>query len=224
MIKKFTILGERCSGTNFLENAIRRNFDIDITWDYGWKHFFGFNDYKNSDDVLFIGIVRNPYTWVDSLFRTPHHLQDELRIRTNNLLYDQHKFLTSECWSYRDDNNSKSINEIMEDRNIYTKGRYKNIFEMRKVKCHYLLNDMPKKVKNYILIRYEDLRDNYNNILNIIGRRFNLKKKHATYEKILTDKGIKNGPLFKRNHPIIIQREKIKKGLDVSIEAKLGYL
>lgn len=143
MIKKFTILGERCSGTNFLENAIRRNFDIDITWDYGWKHFFGFNDYKNSDDVLFIGIVRNPYTWVDSLFRTPHHLQDELRIRTNNLLYDQHKFLTSECWSYRDDNDSKSINEIIEDRNIYTKGRYKNIFEMRKVKCQYLLNDMP---------------------------------------------------------------------------------
>ena len=44
MITKVTIYGERCSGTTYLENIITKNFNVEITWDYGWKHFFGFND------------------------------------------------------------------------------------------------------------------------------------------------------------------------------------
>ena len=69
MIKKFTILGERCSGTNYLEELITSNFDIDVTWDYGWKHFFGFYNFKKTneeDETLFIGIVRHPISWINS--------------------------------------------------------------------------------------------------------------------------------------------------------------
>jgi hypothetical protein len=75
MIKKYTIYGERCSGTNYLENLIDKNFDIKITWEFGWKHFFGFNDnqLKNSDDTLFICIVRNPVDWINSFYRELHH-------------------------------------------------------------------------------------------------------------------------------------------------------
>ena len=46
MIKKFTIYGERCSGTNYLQNLVNDNFEIELTWEYGWKHFFGFQDDK----------------------------------------------------------------------------------------------------------------------------------------------------------------------------------
>ena len=42
MLRKYAIYGERCSGTNYLENIININFDVKITWEYGWKHFFGF--------------------------------------------------------------------------------------------------------------------------------------------------------------------------------------
>ena len=41
-IKNFTIFGERCSGTNYVQQLILKNFDTEITWKYGWKHFFGF--------------------------------------------------------------------------------------------------------------------------------------------------------------------------------------
>ena len=76
MIQNYTIYGERCSGTNYLERIMGLNFDINITWNYGWKHFFGFQDNKleNSDDTLFICIVRNLPDWINSLYRTPHHL------------------------------------------------------------------------------------------------------------------------------------------------------
>ena len=74
MIHTVTIYGERCSGTNYLENLLINNFDVEITWIYGRKHFFGFNDLNNSDDVLFIGIVRNIFDWINSLYREKHHL------------------------------------------------------------------------------------------------------------------------------------------------------
>jgi len=61
-ITKFAILGERCSGTNFLEESILSNFNITHTIEHGNKHFFCFNKYDkaNTADTLFIGIIRNP--------------------------------------------------------------------------------------------------------------------------------------------------------------------
>ena len=49
----------------------------------------------------------------------------------------------------------------MEDRNINTGERYKNIFELRLVKNKYLIEKMPKLVKNYCLITYDDLVDDF---------------------------------------------------------------
>ena len=77
MITNVTIYGERCSGTNFLEKAIEENFDLKITWDYDFKHWFGHHQFKNNekeDETLFLGIIRNPITWIDSFFKNPHHL------------------------------------------------------------------------------------------------------------------------------------------------------
>ena len=78
MIEKFTIYGERCSGTTYLEDLMSINFDTKITWEYGHKHFFGFNDFNNSDDILFIAIIRNLPDYINSLYREKHHLPEEL--------------------------------------------------------------------------------------------------------------------------------------------------
>jgi hypothetical protein len=165
MIKKVTIYGERCSGTNYLEQLLINNFDIDITWKYGWKHFFGFHNLDNSDDVLFIGIIRNINDWINSLYREKYHLPE-------SLIKDEISFLNNEFYSI-DINN----NEIMHDRNIETKERYKNIFELKHIKNKFLVDTMPKLVKNYILIRYEDLLNNFKNTMYKISN-FNLPIKN----------------------------------------------
>ena len=95
MIKNYTIYGERCSGTNYLQELMKENFDIDITWEYGWKHFFGHNNLCNSDNTLFICIIRNINNWLNSLYKTPYHLNARMRLSTYN-------FLNSECWSFND--------------------------------------------------------------------------------------------------------------------------
>lgn len=35
----------------------------------------------------------------------------------------------------------------MNDRNIYTRNRYQNIFELRHTKIKYMIEDLPKKLK-----------------------------------------------------------------------------
>lgn len=217
-MKKFTILGERCSGTNFLEKAISNNFELKLTWEYGWKHFFGFSDYSNADDVLFIGIVRDPIQWLCSLYKNPHHLNQEMRKNWIN-------FLTKECWSYYDIEveDNKLGDEIMTDRNIYTGNRYKNIFELREIKIDFLLTVMPKKVKNYILIRYEDFLNNYEETLNLIEHRFLLKRKTEDYQKITAYKG-ESGTFIPKKYNIPEEFMPIvQKNLDHETEKNVGY-
>jgi hypothetical protein len=158
MIKKYTIYGERCSGTNYLEQLMLANFDIEITWDYGWKHFFGFSDLSNTDDILFIGIIRNLCDWVNSLYREKHHLREN-----KELIKNVDTFLNNPFYSINDNGN-----EIMEDRHIETQKRYKNIFELRQIKNNFLLEKMPLLVKNYCVITYDSLLDNFENIMNKI--------------------------------------------------------
>jgi len=217
MLKYFTIFGERCSGTNFLEHAIKENFELEYTIKYAWKHFFGHYSFENNeeeDQTLFIGIVRNPITWIDSLFAKMHHIPDENKLNIKT-------FLFNEFYSVYEDRPE----EIMEDRHIDTKKRYKNIFEMRDVKNQYLINDMKGKVKNYILIRYEDLRDNYNVILDFLKNKFNLISKNKEYITINTYKGNNKKIYIKKNVTLTKKIiNVIKKNINNEQEKSLGYL
>jgi len=222
MIKNVQIYGERCSGTNYLEDLIATNFDINITWKYGWKHFFGFNDISNSNDTLFICIVRNPFYWMNSLYKDRHHLH-------NTICKDINGFLNEHIWSCK--NNLLPIetenNEIMEDRHIYTNKRYKNIFELRYTKLKYLLHDLPKKVKHYIFIRYEDLKDNFEQTMNKIKNCGLIIKNNIEFP--INSNKYKNKPNEKyipKTENYIVSKEIILNhpNFDFFYELKLGYI
>ena len=154
-MKKVTIYGERCSGTNYLEELLLLNFDIEICWSYGWKHFFGFNNLSDTDDVLFIGIIRNLEDWINSLYREKHHLPSSLTATVDT-------YLTNTFYSLEIGTND----EIIQDRNMETNEKYKNIFELRRIKNKFLIEKMPTLVKNYCLITYDDLTNNFIDIMN----------------------------------------------------------
>jgi hypothetical protein len=224
MINKFTIYGERCSGTNYLENLILMNFDINITWEFGWKHFFGFNDLSNSDDTLFIGIVREPFEWFNSLYRNPHHLPINFKNITN--------FLNNEIISYNRNNNIliSSFNnidvngEILDEKNMYNNQKFKNIFELRYIKLKYLLEEMPLKVKHYIFIKYEDLIDNFEETLDKIKNKGLTIKQNINYP-INTNLYKKTNKEFKKNNKYYISKKTIfnNKNFHPEIEKKIGY-
>jgi hypothetical protein len=220
MIKYFTIYGERCSGTNFLEETIKANFNIEITWKYGWKHFFGFYDFKQTEkenDTLFIGIIREPINWLYSFYMNPHHVPKE-----NLKLPD---FLLNTFYSTMNaDPNAPNPELLKEDLNYVTKDKYKNIFELRKYKNNYLMNILPKKVKNYLFIRYEDLSNYTEKVLTIISHKFNLEFKTDKIIKIDYYKTNKNKIFVPRKVEFSSEILKlIKKRLDLKQEKLLGY-
>jgi len=92
-ITKFTIFGERNSGTNYLQKIMLHNFDLKLTWEYGWKHWYikdhhprgrantttdavGKISIQSSSDTLVIFIVRNPIDWLRAIHNNPYHAEN----------------------------------------------------------------------------------------------------------------------------------------------------
>lgn len=206
-VDKFTIYGERHSGTNFLEQCIKNRFGLELTYFFGFKHFFGWTKpetisyHKLSLHTLFIGIVRDPYQWTIAMLNAPHHVHPH---RTVNIP----TFLTSEWYStdYHD-------KEIMDDRSFITKQRYKNIFDMRTTKYKYLAEIMPVIAPNYVLFSYDTFLKNHDNYLNILQNRFSLKKI-----------GEAPKPIIKNSYSVNPEiKDIIDNNLDWTLEQSLGF-
>lgn len=218
-IKRFTIMGERCSGTNYIETLFLNNFEIEIDWSFGWKHWFGFYDFKHDEyenETLFIGIIRDPIEWIDSLYRHKHHIPPEN--------HDIEKFLFSKWYSIDDKNNEINYeNIIYTDVNYINGENFKNIFELRKLKNYYLHHLMPKNVNNYMLINYNNfIMDPIKN-LNLIKISYSLPLKNNTCENV-TKYMKTNEPYTK--HTIQLNEyyiNKIKENIDLEQEKELGF-
>lgn len=215
MVKYFTIYGERCSGTNFIERAIIKNFKIELTWDYDFKHFFGhykFEEKEKYDETLFIGIIRGPFEWMSSLYRTHHHIPYKNRINWKS-------FINNEFYSIH---NGK---EKLEDRNMITKKRYKDIFELRYLKNKFLIEEMKNKVNNYILLRYEDFLDRYELSMKFVQEKFKLVRLNEKLIHINNYKGYGDVKYKKKKYfipeNVLIE---IKKNLNKEQEKSLGYV
>lgn len=231
MIEDFTIFGERCSGTDFTQSILEMNFTQSLTWKYGWKHFFGFSTkLRESDQTLFVCVVRGLEPWINSFFRDMYHLP--LKYKADLTIEEKiEAFLNDEFWSFNDIDGNRDISkEILKDRNIYTGERYKNIFEARHLKLKYLIEDLPKRIDNYILVRHEDLINDFENTM--IGIKNKGLKVREGIEFPVTSKaykGIQGREDYKKvrkskiDH---ISRERIltNKNLNPHYEKILGYM
>jgi hypothetical protein len=210
-VDQFTIYGERHSGTNYLEQCIQQRFGLQLTYFFGFKHFFGWTKpetityHRMSLHTLFIGIVRDPYQWLMANHEKPHHYDPT---RPNDII----SFLTGEWYSVQDKLNRDV--EIMTDRSFITQQRYKNIFDMRTTKYKYLNETLPLIVPNYVLFSYDTFLKNHENYLNIIQHRFSLKKI-----------GDAPRPRLRKHYSVENQNVKdiIDSNLDWNLENSLGY-
>jgi hypothetical protein len=172
-ITNFALMAERHCGTKFLAKYMEQTYSISRNLSFGHKHFFGFNDdyiLHNSKNTLFIGIVRNPYTWIMSMNKQPWHMResdghpdpiDTLEKLLNNKIRS--------FWEKKETNN---------DRHIKENRLYNNIFELREDKHNYLINRLPKLARNYILINYETLCQNIELFTSDINKNFSIESSH----------------------------------------------
>jgi len=249
--RRVTLLGERCSGTNYLEQLLVANFEVDITWKTGWKHWFGFYPYREDrslDDIFFVGIVRDPVDWLNSLFRTPHHLAfsppssspffsplsegydrgEEERNRDHEAQKRLLFLHGGPIYSLHSSNDSENLR----DRPLHDPGRrYRNLLELRSTKLRFLVRDMPTLVKRYLLIRYEDLLHDFEATMRLLQRQGRLTRRRDMFGRfpvnvvppssssLLLSKEEK-----KKKKREIVQWTDVRPFLDLSLERKMGYV
>ena len=216
-MKVFSVYAERCTGSTYLQRLMLHNFHIQLKEVGGWKHGIGSHTFMGTDQensALFIGLVRDPVAWINSFSKDLPHVPKENR--------PLDKFLHNEFYSVI--HPEKDLRPIEADRNYQTGARFKDIFELRKVKQHYLLEVMPKVVKHYELLRYEDLLADYEKILSLYETKYGLKRKRANFENIAYWKHRVDIPYKKK--PITLPNEIIKEiwaKVDLEQEERLGY-
>ena len=222
LITKCQIFGERCSGTNYLERLIRLNYPLCVTSAFGKKHWMigDYSIFRNCDDTLFIVIVRNPLTSLQSLALQPHHAPFHYRlpfstfIRKHWLSYDGSNM--PHLWFEEDERKRLSIatkeNEIENEENICA-------LRAKKIRSFLAVKEL---VRNFVLIRYEDLRADFRKI-SIIEQFGIAPRKELVNEKTYKGGG---GAVYQPKVYAKIGDEDIRfinKHLDWELEESLGY-
>lgn len=188
-LKNFTIFGERNSGTTYLKYILSNMLFIDFTQEYGYKHWYikgvtprGIHNTTtdneciksiyDSDETLFIIIVRNVYDWVGSMYKKPYHIKN---IKGKSMF----EFVSNKYIAYHDTCPKNFGKESKIQYNVNTNHIYpffieeaKNLIELRNMKNNHFYN-LRYKVKNYYVIRQEYLKEDIYNMI----KQYQLKYK-----------------------------------------------
>lgn len=238
-IARLKVCGERCSGTNFLYHLLHKNFpDLAPTHllEYGQKHFlWWFNtsldeeklkklkyahtavDFSDAQDCLFVIVIREPYDWLRSFYLVPwcahrsitrkgffHFISSEWRVTDN---YPQPE--------------DGQYNEI-DNYNPWTGKPFTNVLELRKYKIINYLS-LSKIVDNYLVVRYEEVRDNPKGFINFVAGFYNLTKVKE-FIPIDTEKGSDLPYIRKKYFPITqTELDFINAQIDWKTERLMGF-
>lgn len=205
-ITHFQIVGERCSGTNYIAQLMKTNFNLETAILFH-KHTPGFKDLSNTDHVLYLVIVREAYEWANSLRKVPHHL-----VVRDNFLHEELK-------------NDKRI-EIPNNMYVncdFSKKYFENIMKLRNYKAKYMLFDFPKTVKHCIRMRYEDLRDHNIAMLERLEKMFHLERKHEHLQNVTYYKEQKNRE-YKPSNKYVLDKKSVLEHPDYDHELEAEIL
>lgn len=232
-IEKIQIFGERCSGTTYLTNLIVNNFKIEITFEYGFKHWFIKNHYprcqenrttdmeclrdlSDNENTLFLVIFRDPYDWLRSLHIHPHQAPEHWGISFS-------QFLRKKWISYEYDHGDRPLwpKNSKSDPYYYIEDT-ENVCNLRTMKIEHFLN-LKKRVRYFHKINYENLREDQQ-ILQELTKLFRIEMKNKNIKNIKTYMNSEKVFIPKKYDPIMkTDFDFINKNLEWNLEHRIGY-
>lgn len=181
------IMGERNSGTNFLRKLLKENTDLVVRNGYNncWKHGF-IREKAASDRCLVVFVLKDPYSYVLSLYNTPHEInfrciekcnRCDLCVEHGRLTLSQ--FMRHEYYSIKGEGTGKlpgadSVGqEVLTERNfnLVSRPRYENALRMLSDKYANWLS-IRELASNTLYIRFEDLISQPEGVLGRINSHF----------------------------------------------------
>ena len=240
-MKKIKIYGERNTGTNFLSNLLRENLDIELLegtvpngkfWalsefnknlyfsltsnkNLGWKHALvapaQLQRNKNTRNVYFLTVSKNPYSFLLSLYKNPYHYKG---VKPNSLL----KFLQTKWYVQGRENVESRF--------------YRNPVELWNSKNHSYLQLKEKLPLQTVNLKYEDLLENPEAEIDKICQFLKVPKKQDFKNYTLSTKDPEKSFSFYQNYYLneqwvnLLKDEEIEvinQNIDQDLMDLLGY-
>ena len=165
------IYGERNSGTNFIEQLIKKNclniniFSSNYKGGTGWKHGYPDIKYFNEiDNTLYVFIIRDLEKWLKSMYYQPYSYQ-----RPENI----YNFINYKL-KMKDERLDHDVNINPEEKD--------NIFNLRYKKLQKYL-EFSELVSNFIFINLEDIQINPKKFILFLNSQYQINI-HKCFDSI----------------------------------------
>jgi len=227
-IKGFKVIGERNSGTNYMQGLLEGAFP-NYTSNYPegpFKHMFGHSLFQESylkarneiaTDIIWVFMVRKPCDWADGMFRKPHHICPPTKPS------DCKELITGPVTGYGDLNGitrEEFMNLPMYDSAELSDGEvlaYSNIFKLRAHKLRKMKQIMDLFPHRSIIVDYEVVKKAPGVFIHDLVQQFNFT----------VDPTFNSGGSSNRIHSAMCLNEKewviAQKNIDWSMEGLFGH-
>ncbi len=241
-LKEFQVYGERNSGTNYLRKLMRENYQdiLPLGGDrgFGWKHTdFGqpWCDYRNgpeeiychsvrdykkdSKNVVFVVIYRNPITWLQSMHKHAHHAPLLYGLSFSD--YIRHPWTSYYGIPGQESSPDKERRlSMVKPENLFEE--YESVLDLR-VQKNQIFESFKNRVDNVAYVNYEHLKDAPEEVLQTIADKYEFKIK-GNFANITEDK-FGFGKYKPKKYPPIskVDLDHIIDVLDWDQETSIGY-
>lgn len=192
-LRNFQIFAERCTGSQYVTQLLQRNLrfnekDRTNPCSFGHKHFppwfsLASEEYKgpeqyysleDSENILFVVVFRNPYDWVRSFRKQPHHGKG----RYGKMSFSE--FIRS-TWKLKGDD--PYLNPLRRwdshlDKDPETGDWFANVLKLRTAKARNMIA-IADRVDNIYFVRYETARDHPEEVIEEISQVFGIPRKEG---------------------------------------------
>lgn len=228
-INKFTIFCERCSGSNYLEELLLENTNLEKTVDFGWKHGYPFQQMVTNkkiqgipkENVVYLVIIRNPYDWIRSLNGNRWHAREQVK------RYNFKQFIRNEWKSvlnkdFCDEKNPEFGHDIPFD--VDDNGKYHPTPMHLRTHKYKKVIEILKNINNFYIINYDQLKNYPEIIISDICKTFDIKMK-PNFKNINHYKKNKSETYKQKNYNKFNPEDLdwINDNLDWNFEERFGY-
>lgn len=219
-VDRFQVLGDRCSGTNFIAHLIEQNFTgLTQSTELGWKHGFIDRNQATAPRLLVVVAHRHPVRWLSSVHRSPFELSRAMQ----QMSFSQ--FLRAEwapVWRLREQGHDIE-KPATEDMDPESGAPFANVFRMRAAKLRYY-EDLAHMPVHVAFVRFEDANRNPAGVVSALAAGFGLRAS-PTFYGVTKYRGGAKAPYRPRIFARISREDRafIAASLDHEAEAMVGY-
>lgn len=169
------LYGERCSGTNYVETLLTRNFPaLSMGRRYNWEKHNFVNPPFTLETQLAVVVVRDVFDWLRSLHRSPHQVGYWYRkVDFSGFLRHEWSSIFNGFLIERQRQFPVRFKEVMYERHPLTGERIANVVALRNLKLQSHLK-VRALYRHWVILRFEEARDTPEAVLDALAERFAL--------------------------------------------------